>query len=102
MSDGQRFLLTSLYAVWLLVFGYAFIAYDRALVEGAGLSDEANRSVIYLGWQGVAGMLAVAVFGVGRGWPKGSAVRGLATVPLVIAVLHLLALGGVILWAENI
>lgn len=101
MSDVRRLVLAVLYAAWVLVFAYAFIAYARAPYEGAGFPDGLNKPAVYLGWQGIAGMLAIAVFGVGWGWPKGSAVRNLAAVPLVIAVLHLLAIGAVFLWAER-
>jgi hypothetical protein len=44
-------------------------------------------------------MLAVAVFGIGLNWPRGSTVRGVTVVPLVVALLHLLAIGGVTIWA---
>ena len=42
---------------------------------------------VFAGWQGVAGMLAVAAHGLGRRWPKGASVRRIATIPLIIAVL---------------
>ncbi|MBT8418548.1 MAG: hypothetical protein KJO42_14005 [Silicimonas sp.] len=102
MSDARRLLLAVLYAAWVMVFVYAFFAYARAPYEGAGFPDGLNKPAVYLGWQGIAGMLAIAVFGVGWGWPKGSAVRGLAVVPLVIAGLHLLAIAVVIFWAEGL
>lgn len=100
-SDGARLALSVLYAGWVLVFAYAFVAYARAPYEAAGFPDGLNKPRVYLGWQGIAGMLALAVFGVGRIWPRGSGVRGLSAVPLVIAVLHVLAIGGVVLWAEK-
>lgn len=102
MSDGRRFLLMAIYATWVFVFAYAFVAYARAPYAGAGLPDGLNRPAVYLGWQGIAGMLALAVYGIGLGWPKGSTVRALAAVPLVMALLHLLAIGAMILWADGI
>ena len=100
MSDLRRFILMALYALWVVVFTYAFVAYARAPHEGAGFPDGLNKPAVYLGWQGIAGMLAIAVFGVGRTWPAGSSVRGLSVVPFVIAVLHLLAIGAVLIWAD--
>ena len=99
MSDGRRLLLMALYAAWVFVFAYAFVAYARAPYEGAGFADGLNKPAVYLGWQGVAGMLALGVFGVGLGWPKGSGVRRLASVPLLLAVLHIVAVVGVTIWA---
>lgn len=102
MSDGRRFLLMAVYAAWVIVFVYAFVAYAQAPYEGAGFPDGMNKPAVYLGWQGLAGMLALAVYGIGLGWPKGSAVRSLAALPLIVAMLHLLAIGAVILWADGI
>lgn len=99
MSDARRLLLMVMYAAWVIIFVYAFVAYVRAPYEGPGFPDGLNKPAVYLGWQGMAGMLAVAVFGVGFGWPRGSAVRKLTALPLVVALLHLLAISGVLLWA---
>ena len=99
VTDGRRFLLMVVYATWVMVFAYAFIAYARAPYEGPGFPDGLNKPAVYLGWQGIAGMLALAVYGIGLRWPKGSAVRGLSVLPLVIAVVHLLAIGAVFFWA---
>lgn len=100
MSDGRRYGLTALYAVWVLAFAYAFVAYARARYEGGGFPDGLNKAVVYLGWQGVAGTIAVAVFGLGLGWPKGSGVRRLSVVPLVVAALHVVAVVAAWLWVE--
>ena len=102
MSDPRRLLLVTLYAAWVIVFAYSFVAYSRAPYEGAGFPDGLNKPAVYLGWQGWAGMLAMAVFGIGRVWPKGSAVRGLTVLPLGIALLHLLGLAGVVIWAGGL
>lgn len=92
VSDGRLFLLMAVYAAWVIVFVYSFVAFARAPIEGAGFPDGLSRAAVYFGWQGLAGTLAIAVFGIGTGWPKGSAVRRLAALPLVPALLHLLAI----------
>lgn len=101
MSDARRLLLMLVYAAWVIVFVYAFIAYDQAPHEGPGFPDGLNKPAVYLGWQGIAGMLAIAIFGVGFTWPKGSPVRKLTALPLIVALLHLLAIAGVVLWADG-
>ncbi|QMU59592.1 MAG: hypothetical protein GKR98_16220 [Boseongicola sp.] len=99
-SDGLRFLFTGLYALWVLLFCYAFFAFLNTPSEGDGFTAGMNRPLTYLGWQGAAGMLAFAVFGVGRHWPKGSPARRLSLLPLVIALLHVIGIVGVIFWAR--
>ena len=88
-----------LLAAWLFAFGYAFFAFATSLPEGDGFVRGMNRITAYLGWQGIAGMTAIALFAVGRGWPKGSAVRRMSVVPLGAAALHVVAIVGIILWA---
>ncbi len=100
MTDGRRFLWTALFAAWVLAFAYAFISYWTTAPEGGSFLRGANRIVTYLGWQGAAGMLAVAIFGVGRAWPKGVGARRLSAVPLVLALLHVAAIMGIIAWAR--
>ena len=83
-----------------MAFAYAFVAAAIAEPPGGG-SLALGRARAYLGWQGVAGMLAVATFGIGRRWPRASAVRRLSIVPLAIALLHAIAIGAVLLWARG-
>ena len=99
-SDGQRLLLTALFAAWVIAFCYAFYAYATTIPGGGGFVRGMNRVTAYLGWQGIAGMISIALFAVGRGWPKGSAVRRMAVVPFAVALLHVLAILGIILWAR--
>lgn len=99
-DDRRRLLLTVLIAVWLLAYGYSFVAFALTQPDGDGFTRGANRVLQFLGWQGVAGIVAVAVFGVSRAWPKGTAVRRLASAPLGLALLLVAAIAGVILWAR--
>ena len=92
MSDGRRLLLTALLAAWAICFCYAFVAYVRAPYEGPGFPDGLNKPAVFFGWQGIAAMLSLAVWGVSLGWPRGSGARRVARVPLVcsLAVLAVL------------
>ena len=42
---------------------------------------------VFAGWQGIAGMFAVAAYGMGRRWPPGAGTRRVAAVPLVVTIL---------------
>lgn len=99
-SDGQRLLLTVLFATWLIAFGYAFFSFAATQPRGDGFVRGMNRVTSYLGWQGIAGMISVAIFSVGRGWTKGTTIRRMSLVPITVAFLHVAAIGGVILWAR--
>ena len=84
VSDGRSLLLTTLYAIWVLAFGYAFYQFFTKTGWDASMG--------YRAWQLIAGMVALGVFGVSRAWPKGSSVRKLAVIPLIIGVAHLILL----------
>ncbi len=89
-GDGRRLLLTVLFAIWFAAFVYAFVAFVHADITGARQ---------FLGWQAIAGVVAIGIFGVSRAWAKGSPVRQMARLPLLIA--GLIATGLVIIrvWA---
>ena len=99
MSDGQRFGLTVLLALWAAAFGYAFVSYALTPPAGDGFVRGLNRVTAYLGWQGIAGMLSIPVFALGRAWPKGSPVRSMSRLPIGVAVAHMVVIVGVIVWA---
>ena len=104
MSDGEnqepRFLLTVFAALWVLAYVYSFVAFATTAAEDIGSTGGMNRITAFLGWQGIAGILAVCLFGVSRSWPKGSSVRRNASVPLVLAVFLILGILGVTFWAS--
>lgn len=91
-SDIRRFLLILIGAVWLMSFVYAFMAHSDTHFEWA--------PIVYLGWQGIAGMAAVALYGIGSAWEKGSAVRRLSRVPVVLALLHVIAISALLIFSE--
>jgi hypothetical protein len=99
VNDTKRLILTVLLAAWVMAFAYAFVHFATVLPTGDGFHRGANRITGYLGWQGIAGLVALAVFAVGRGWPKGSGVRRLTWVPLALALAHVAAIVAVIIWA---
>lgn len=100
MTDGRRLWVVILFALWFLAFGYAFVAFWITPPEGDGFTRGSNRVLSFLGWQGIAGMIAVALWGVGRGWPKGAPARRMTAVPLALALLLVAGIIGVIAWAR--
>lgn len=92
-GDGNRLLLAGLMALWVMAFGYAFVAAEGA---GAGVSRNALIEAfrVYAGWQAIAGTLALAIAGVGWRWPRGTSVRRLGLLPIALAALQVAAFVG--------
>ena len=101
MSDARRFWVTLLFALWALAFGYAFVAYMTTPPSGDGFFLGLNRALVYLGWQGIAGLLALGLWGVARGWPRGTSARQLSGIPLFLAVLHVALALAVFVWGRQ-
>ncbi len=99
-GDSNRLFLTVLFAAWVFAFCYAFFSFTTQTPTGDGFTRGMNRITTYLGWQGVAGMLGLAIFAVGRSWPKRSTVRVMSIVPIGLALLHVAAIIGIILWVR--
>ena len=98
--DARRLWLMILGAAWALAWAGSFVAFWAVEPTGEGFVRGMNRVMAFLGWQGVAGMLALALWGVARGWPKRSPVRRWSAVPLGLALLLVAGILGVILWAR--
>ena len=81
------FLLMSLFALWFSAYAYSVVV----LVRGASPDFAPARLTPmqeFLGWQGIAGMFAVAIFGLGLTLSKDSGIRNLSFLPaLAMAVL---------------
>lgn len=102
-GDEVRFLFTLLLTLWLLSYSYSMFALPNledarnALAEGSDYSAVSH----FLGWQGIAGLLAIAVFGVSRLWKQGAAARQLGNLPILLALL-LIAVIAALIFAENV
>ena len=94
-----RLLLTVLAAVWLMAFVYSFASFLIVEPEGSGFTRGLNRVKVFLGWQGIAGVAGIAIFGVSRAWPRESPIRQAGMVPVGLALLLVLGILGVIGWA---
>ncbi|HBS48712.1 MAG TPA: hypothetical protein DEA05_00795 [Rhodobacteraceae bacterium] len=89
-----------LLALWgvtcLASLGYLFLVEPT----GDGFTRGLNRITGFLGWQIVAGVLAVLTWWAGRGLPKRGALRWLSRLPGLWALLLVAAIAGLILWAR--
>ena len=99
VSALPRLLLTVLFAFWAMAFVYSFVAFALTEPDDIGFTMGMNRIRAFLGWQGIAGLLALCIFGVSRSWPPGASVRRLGLVPLVPALGLGAVLLGLIGWA---
>ncbi|MEO1239932.1 MAG: hypothetical protein AAFW64_09865 [Pseudomonadota bacterium] len=86
-------LLAGILALWVLAFGWSVIGSWGMAPAGDGFTRGLNRVTHFLGWQAISACLALAGFGVGRAWPKGSGPRVVARLPLWTAVGLATALG---------
>ncbi|MGR3511265.1 MAG: hypothetical protein ACU0GG_00770 [Paracoccaceae bacterium] len=102
-SDGTRMLLTVLLALWALAYGYSlFEIPGLAELRGEdGTGVKIGAALHFLGWQAIAGLLALAVYGVSRLWPQFAAIRQIGMLPVALAFLLLMAIAAVIL-AEDL
>lgn len=85
MSDDKTapksFILMCLFAVWIAASGYSI----AVLAQGEAATGLTAMEK-FLGWQGVAGMFALAIFGIGISLPKDSGSRSLSLVPILASV----------------
>ena len=81
--------ILGLMAVWMGAWGVSLWAF---FVRAAPVPGIGNLEVA-LGWQGIAGLLALAVFGIGFGLPERHGVRRVSAVPLGMALFVLVGWG---------
>jgi hypothetical protein len=97
---GPRFILMALMALWLVLWGWSFLAFRLTPPEGDGFLRGMNRVLIFFGWQLAAALPAFAAWVVGRRWPKGSGTRWISRVPILLALGLAAIVGGLIGWAS--
>lgn len=100
MNDRKRLLLMALLGVWLLLYGYSFWAFATTPKTGDGFTRGLNRVTTFFGWQLAAAIPAFAAWAVGRDWPRGSGVRYVSRVPILLALGLVAVIGGLIVWAR--
>ena len=99
-DDARRFALMALLALWVAAWGYSLVPLFAGVDSGEALLASA-RVTAFLGWQGIAGMIALALWGIGRGFPKRSGTRRISALPLGMALALLLVLLGSMIWGPR-
>lgn len=100
-GDGARMALTALLALWAMAYGYSLFELPPLAGMRADGRLEFATALHFLGWQGIAGVLAVAVYGVSRLWPRGAAARQLGALPMWLAFL-LIAVIAALVFADTL
>lgn len=98
-NQATLLILMAILALWAAAWGYSFVFAVSSVAQGDGFTRGLNRITGFLGWQGVAGMLAFACWGVGRGFPAKSGVRRMSAVPLSLALVLIVLVLGMVFWS---
>lgn len=98
-QDTRALLLMVLLALWAAAFGYSVYFFLTAAPTGDGFTRGLNRISGFLGWQGIAGMFAIACFGIGRSVPRTSGIRRVSVVPLALVLVLILGVFAIIGWS---
>ena len=88
-EDGHErrlWLVMGLLALWLAAYGYSIVIILGADPATDGATRSPGRWTGFLGWQGVAGITALAIWGVGQGFPKRTGIRRISAAPLGMAL----------------
>lgn len=86
MNDTtKRTLLWSLFALWLLTYGWSFVVYQTTDPTGDSFTRGLNRISNFLGWQVAAAIVGVPVWFLGRMHSKTSVASWFTRLPLMLA-----------------
>lgn len=98
-DETRTLLLMVLLALWLGAWGYSVYYLLTTAPEGSSFTRGMNRISGFLGWQGVAAMLAFACWGIGWSFPKGTGIRRVSMVPMGMALALILVVAGMVVFA---
>lgn len=94
MTEAPRRAVWILFGLWAAIWVWSLIFLAITEPSGDGFTRGLNRVAGFLGWQGVAAALAVAVWIMGRGLAGGA--RWATRLPLILALLLVLGIAGMI------
>ncbi len=95
----NRILLIIL-AAWTVAFLGAFVAFWLTPATDFGLAAGWNKVGVFMGWQGVAAVLAILAAVVSRSVPRGLRLRWLGLVPMGFLLLLAAGIAALIIWAN--
>lgn len=99
-QDRRTMFLMTLLAMWGAAYAYSIWFLITTPAELGGITGGLSRLSGFVGWQAIAGLIGFAVWGIGWSFPKGSGVRNISGLPLILALavvivgIGMLALGG--------
>ncbi len=93
-EERRSMILMGLLALWVAAWGYSVFVLATAPAPAGETVRGLNRASGFLGWQGVAGMIAFACWGIGWSFPKKSGIRRISAVPLGMALALVVAVVG--------
>lgn len=96
---SQQTLFKILLMVWAAAFAWSFISFSTAAPTGDGFTRGLNRVTGFLGWQGLATILAVAVWITGRGANLTGLQKWISRTPALMALALVLAVLSLVLWS---
>ena len=97
MDNRRLFLILS--GLWAFAYMGSIVALQTTEPTGEGFTRGLNRLTAFLGWQIFAGVIAAGVWWAGNALPKGSQARLFSRVPAALAVVLILVITGVIIFA---
>ena len=95
----KNWIIPVLVAAWAVAFFGSFLAFYLTPAKDFGLAAGWNKVGVLIRWQGVATILAIACL-IARGRSRERRQRMLALVPVGGVVLILLAVGGLVIFAN--
>ena len=99
-DERRTLLLMALMALWLATYGFSVLLLVTTKPAASAALPDMNRIVGFLGWQGIAGMIAFACWGVGWSFPKGAGIRRISAVPLVMALALIVVMVGMAVFSN--
>jgi hypothetical protein len=96
----RRKLTWALLTLWAGIYAWSFIVFQITEPTGDSFTRGLNRVTAFLGWQVVAGIVAIAIWRTATAFPKRSLARWLGRLPATLAALLFAAIVGLILYAR--
>ncbi len=97
-SSALHRMLLILGAAWIIAYLWSISILIWSEPTGDGFTRGLNRVAGFFGWQLAAGAVALVIFLLGRRLPKGGA-RWLSRVPILLAMLPVLAIAGLLIYS---
>lgn len=93
-------LVLFLLVLWAAAFVWSFWAFATTAPTDFGFTRGLNRVTVFLGWQMAAAALAVLVWFAGYRIARGAPLRLFSRLPGLVALLLILALLALVIWAN--